>query len=736
MKHFVPIFYFFLVLLCVQRVNAQNGMLALPPVLEGTLGQPLAGINVAVCSQLATSAAAVSNNIATYTVSSTTGFVAGTTLQVSGFTGADVYFNTSGSIIGLSPTTISISLSHANASASSNGTLYAVGNSTTPCAPLATVFTDNTGATTTSNPGATDGQGNIPGFVAPGYYEVQIYGPTVATKVYLTGISCVPSSLVASCTAAIVGGVNGNLLQATGVATAGDSGVAANNVPLLNGNNALTGNEKHSGAETFDNLNGAIVVDGSTAYPKTQTGLASAITAAASAGTCVLIPPATTIQVTAGLTWNASNACIYGSGPTSVLQPTGSSTINIFTFAGSLGSTATLASNSNVGSTTVALTAGSVASLGLAVGNYIFITDTQAVPLQQSTRIKSISSDTLTIEDVTYESFTTAHSSTVQKYTPVSNVTVSNLMFDGHLNSGASTLGILLNDAVNSEISYIWGSNMTGSLVTGDTGYKNHLSHIFSETNGNAGAGDVYFFRETDFDVTDIHSSKAGFAPELIEMNGSRVAGLWSIGSNGRGFKISAASFNTLTDIHVLNPLASENGIFYDGGSHDNLMTNCEALGATGAGSANLILAVAGDNANIFTNCKFLYSASSAVDVATQVNANNNIITADFGTSNDLGTNNQLTTMAGQRVLTFSGAGCTTAAGANSTCTTSITWPGTGFADTNYLATCTLNSASVATGYIGTTGSKGTTTMNVVISNGATGGAMTSNIDCIAKHIN
>src|ERR1700680_4009505 len=114
MKNFVLIC---LVLLCVQRVNAQEGMIQLPPQLTNSFGQPLAGINVAICGQLATSAASDSNNIATYPVSSTTGFTAGTTLYVSGFSGADLYFNTSGSIIGLGATSISISLQHANASA-------------------------------------------------------------------------------------------------------------------------------------------------------------------------------------------------------------------------------------------------------------------------------------------------------------------------------------------------------------------------------------------------------------------------------------------------------------------------------------------------------------------------------------------------------------------------------------------------------------------------------------------
>src|ERR1700676_4459359 len=102
------LFVFAFVCLVSILAHGQAGMIQLPPVLTNSFGQPLAGINVAVCSHLATSAASVSNNIATYPVSSTTGFTAGTTLYVSGFSGADIYFNTSGAIVGLSATTISI----------------------------------------------------------------------------------------------------------------------------------------------------------------------------------------------------------------------------------------------------------------------------------------------------------------------------------------------------------------------------------------------------------------------------------------------------------------------------------------------------------------------------------------------------------------------------------------------------------------------------------------------------
>src|SRR3954464_10201031 len=84
-------------------------------------GLPVAGANVAFCTTgLATSAAAVTANVATLTMSSnplTAGFVSGQAITVSGFTGGDTYYNGARTIASLSATTISFALTHANAAA-------------------------------------------------------------------------------------------------------------------------------------------------------------------------------------------------------------------------------------------------------------------------------------------------------------------------------------------------------------------------------------------------------------------------------------------------------------------------------------------------------------------------------------------------------------------------------------------------------------------------------------------
>jgi hypothetical protein len=165
-------------------------------------GRLMAGVNVAVCTTLATSAASVTNNIATLTMVSnpqTAGFLVGFPLTVSGFSGADTYLNTTATIIAVSSTTISYTLVHANASATSNGLVYMTGSTTQACAPLATLYTDNTGNFTSPNPFVSDGLGNVGIWAVPAPYFMQTYGPTVVTSIRQIGVPCVPGTVGATC---------------------------------------------------------------------------------------------------------------------------------------------------------------------------------------------------------------------------------------------------------------------------------------------------------------------------------------------------------------------------------------------------------------------------------------------------------------------------------------------------------------------------------------------------------
>ncbi len=210
-------------------------------------GIPLGGVKIAICQPLSTTAASVTNNIATLTMSSnpiTAGYVAGMPILVSGFTGADTYFNagtlTNGQIVSgwtiltVTSTTINFTLSHANASAGTNGTVLQEGSTTTGCAGLATVYSDPALSVPTTNPTLSDQLGNWNVFAASGIYDVQFYSATTQPTVKLIGVS--PSSLT------------------------GLPGLGLNNI--WTGNNTNTGHDTHSGTETFGKLNGRCAVDG------------------------------------------------------------------------------------------------------------------------------------------------------------------------------------------------------------------------------------------------------------------------------------------------------------------------------------------------------------------------------------------------------------------------------------------------------------------------------------------
>lgn len=186
-------------LFSARAASAQSGTLgsASSPVVNA-FGRPMGGVNVSICQPLATTAAQVISNTAVLTTAGnpiTAGFAAGMTLQVSGFTGNDTYFNggtfsngagiTGGyTIVSVSSTTITYSLTHGNATASSNGTVLQQGNATTACAGLSAIYSDPGMTQPIAQPIVTDGEGNWNAFAQSGQlYYVQFYGSGVTTSV-------------------------------------------------------------------------------------------------------------------------------------------------------------------------------------------------------------------------------------------------------------------------------------------------------------------------------------------------------------------------------------------------------------------------------------------------------------------------------------------------------------------------------------------------------------------------
>lgn len=185
-------------LLCAGEVYAQGARVSSDPVVLSGSGKPIAGVKVAVCQPLATTAATANGSLVTYTMASnpiTAGFASGGTMLIQGFTGGDTVFNAGGfsgspqstiinglPILSVSSTSITAAASFTRVAAS-NGTILQMGTSTIPCAGLVPLYTDASLTTTTTNPLTADGYGNYGAGLASGTYYAQIYGPTVPVSI-------------------------------------------------------------------------------------------------------------------------------------------------------------------------------------------------------------------------------------------------------------------------------------------------------------------------------------------------------------------------------------------------------------------------------------------------------------------------------------------------------------------------------------------------------------------------
>jgi hypothetical protein len=106
----------------------------------------------------------------------------------------------------------------------------AASTATTPCSPLATVYTDATLTTPAANPLTADGLGNYGFWAPPGKYLVQIYGSGITTKVNTVILPCDPSSNCTMGTSSAISAFSLNLsgnLSVAGALTASGSGNTA-----------------------------------------------------------------------------------------------------------------------------------------------------------------------------------------------------------------------------------------------------------------------------------------------------------------------------------------------------------------------------------------------------------------------------------------------------------------------------------------------------------------------------
>ena len=232
--NYLKFLIFLLVIITPGLTRAQGNLGSNSSPVVNRQGIPLGGVDIAVCQPVATTSASVTNNLATLIMAvnpQVYGYVAGMTIMISGFTGADSFLNagtlTNGQIVGgqtilaVTSTSIVFTIGHIDTGTSSNGTVLQEGNGSYGCAGLSTVYSDPALTTPTTNPFTSDQLGNWNVFAASGIYDVQFYSPSTSPTMKIIGVS--PSSL-------------------TGL-------------PGLALNNMWTGNETHTGTETFATIN-------------------------------------------------------------------------------------------------------------------------------------------------------------------------------------------------------------------------------------------------------------------------------------------------------------------------------------------------------------------------------------------------------------------------------------------------------------------------------------------------
>ncbi len=149
----------------------------LKPLASGGV-TPVSGL-LTVCpgNGLVTTAASVTSNVATLTFGSspiTAGFVSGRNVFVFGFSGTDIYFNGTFAITGVTSSTVTYALTHANNSASTTGGAIQTPTASSGCSPTTTVYSDQLLSTPITQPFGTDPNGNAQFWASPGTYYVAL----------------------------------------------------------------------------------------------------------------------------------------------------------------------------------------------------------------------------------------------------------------------------------------------------------------------------------------------------------------------------------------------------------------------------------------------------------------------------------------------------------------------------------------------------------------------------------
>jgi hypothetical protein len=316
-----------------------------------------------------------------------------------------------------------------------------------------------------------------------------------------------------------------------------------------------------------------------------------------------------------------SNVSIVGASGCTTIKATGSGYKVMQVGTGGVSSQTALSSSSAELSTNFSAAFGNIG--GLAAGDYVILQEggmdysTDTAPGHNTNcdvsgcrgevlQVASVSGSTATVSTAlhyTYDPFNNA--ANVKKLTaPVSNVTVSNLVFDG---SGTVSNGLYMNGVVNSTV-----SNVTAKHFV-DWGLLSYWSYnlawngvaVQSSGNGNSDAFQLWGQGKASINgltISNLNSNAFGMGLSTVADSTFTNVTIDGTGTtSGRPLKLLATSYSTFNSTTVKNGGAGGyNGISLEYYSSHNTFNSCSVTNNSGTG----ILGFGNyDQYNKFVNC-------------------------------------------------------------------------------------------------------------------------------------
>lgn len=341
-----------------------------------------------------------------------------------------------------------------------------------------------------------------------------------------------------------------------------------------------------------------------------------------------------------------SNVHVIGSGNTILQAPNDATVLNLMTMTGTGGTSTTIASNVAIGDISITLTS----DAALSVGDLVELTVTQVttgyVWFTMSRVVALPGSNVMTIADPMPFAMTTSDTSTgIYPITSVDNVVLRDLIFDGNGNSGSATRGLLATYCYRCHFSNLFADDFNnGAGIYLNHGFANSYDILKTNDCGDANEDAIVVYGQSNMTAGDIIAERSsGFGVGINYCTHSAFGKIIANYAQGRGIKMLGCLYcsfesligNNSTSTGVAITLATQ---FCD-------FANVKAFTNRGGSGSNDIGLWFSGQANIYNRVRSGRLANNQTyDVQLNSSDDNNVVTLYYGTSNDNGTGNTLST--------------------------------------------------------------------------------------------